>query len=207
MSCQTALIISTASNSTTTTTAEDPSHFYSHHLADPEQPFGPTTTDSGLGYFDDYLTELQRRMGEEMMANHSENDDGGEYGSQNEETTEDLLTRLQQKERDLLLAAELGKALLERNEELAKRQDGLSRNYAARVEVRHLNFTKNKQFSSKNENFPWKNEKFSMKKHNFSIKKKFSPKNKHFSIRLCQLNCLDLTKSELCHFKINKLEW
>ncbi|XP_055331447.1 LOW QUALITY PROTEIN: BICD family-like cargo adapter 1 [Paramacrobiotus metropolitanus] len=69
---------------------------------------------------DSYLVELEKRMSQE-------GDDGSAAGS-------DLYTQLQQKERDLLLAAELGKALLERNEELTKRQDVLSKDYAARIE-------------------------------------------------------------------------
>jgi hypothetical protein len=71
---------------------------------------------SGGINFDDYLAELEERMGDA-------------------EDTTDILTQLQQKERDLLLAAELGKALLERNEELSKRQELLSKDYSARVEV------------------------------------------------------------------------
>ncbi|KFB42799.1 AGAP001308-PA-like protein [Anopheles sinensis] len=46
----------------------------------------------------------------------------------------DVWAQLHQKEADLLLAAELGKALLEKNEELKKQQDKLIDDYSAKVE-------------------------------------------------------------------------
>lgn len=54
----------------------------------------------------------------------------------------DPLELLKQRERDLVLAAELGKALLERNQELTKQSDALAEEYAAKLEnleqERHL---------------------------------------------------------------------
>lgn len=47
---------------------------------------------------------------------------------------EDLALQLQQKEKDLLLAAELGKMLLERNEELQRQLDSLGAQHAEREE-------------------------------------------------------------------------
>lgn len=47
----------------------------------------------------------------------------------------DVWTQLQQKEADILLAAELGKALLEKNEELVKQQEKLIEEYNAKLEV------------------------------------------------------------------------
>lgn len=47
----------------------------------------------------------------------------------------DLALQLQQKEKDLLLAAELGKMLLERNEELRRQLETLSTQHAEREEV------------------------------------------------------------------------
>ena len=47
----------------------------------------------------------------------------------------DVWAQLHQKEADLLLAAELGKALLEKNEELKKNQEKLIDDYSAKVEV------------------------------------------------------------------------
>ncbi|XP_037872499.1 bicaudal D-related protein homolog [Bombyx mori] len=49
-------------------------------------------------------------------------------------TEQDVWTQLQQKESDLLLAAELGKALLEKNEELKKEQERIAEEYSKKVE-------------------------------------------------------------------------
>ncbi|XP_053671986.1 bicaudal D-related protein homolog isoform X2 [Anopheles nili] len=49
-------------------------------------------------------------------------------------TEKDVWAQLHQKEADLLLAAELGKALLEKNEELKKNQDKLIDDYSTKVE-------------------------------------------------------------------------
>lgn len=48
---------------------------------------------------------------------------------------EDLALQLQQKEKDLLLAAELGKMLLERNEDLRRQLETLSSQHTEREEV------------------------------------------------------------------------
>lgn len=47
----------------------------------------------------------------------------------------DVWSQLQQKESDLLLAAELGKALLEKNEELKKEQERVVEEYSKKLEV------------------------------------------------------------------------
>ncbi|KOB76371.1 Uncharacterized protein OBRU01_06052 [Operophtera brumata] len=47
----------------------------------------------------------------------------------------DVWAQLQQKESDLLLAAELGKALLDKNEELKKEQDRVAEEYSKKVEL------------------------------------------------------------------------
>lgn len=52
----------------------------------------------------------------------------------------DVWTQLQQKENDLVLAAELGKALLEKNEELKKQQDAIVEDYSKKLEVSTLLF-------------------------------------------------------------------
>ncbi|XP_060654615.1 bicaudal D-related protein homolog isoform X1 [Drosophila sulfurigaster albostrigata] len=46
----------------------------------------------------------------------------------------DVWAQLQQKESDILLAAELGKALLEKNEELVKQQEKLIEDYSGKIE-------------------------------------------------------------------------
>lgn len=51
-------------------------------------------------------------------------------------TEQDVWLKLQKKETDLVLAAELGKALLEKNEELTKQQEKLVEEYSTKLEVR-----------------------------------------------------------------------
>lgn len=55
---------------------------------------------------------------------------------------EDVYAQLQQKEKDLILAAELGKALLEKNEDLSRQNERLAEEYSQKLEVieqdRHL---------------------------------------------------------------------
>jgi len=55
---------------------------------------------------------------------------------------EDVYAQLQQKEKDLILAAELGKALLEKNEELSRANEKLAEDYSHKLEIieqdRHL---------------------------------------------------------------------
>ncbi|XP_035122580.1 BICD family-like cargo adapter 2 isoform X1 [Callithrix jacchus] len=55
-------------------------------------------------------------------------------GGPGPEEPEDLALQLQQKEKDLLLAAELGKMLLERNEELRRQLEALSTQHSEREE-------------------------------------------------------------------------
>lgn len=55
-------------------------------------------------------------------------------------TEQDLWAQLEKKESDLLLAAELGKALLDKNEELMRQQEKLIEDYSAKLEVSLLFF-------------------------------------------------------------------
>lgn len=71
---------------------------------------------------DDYVKEMSSNIGTRM--------DNGE----------DVWTQLQQKESDLLLAAELGKALLEKNEELKKEQERVTEEFSKKLEVSDLKF-------------------------------------------------------------------
>ena len=50
----------------------------------------------------------------------------------------DVYGQLQQKERDLILAAELGKALLEKNEELSKQNEKIAEDFSGKLEVMKL---------------------------------------------------------------------
>lgn len=62
----------------------------------------------------------------------------------------DVWAQLQQKESDILLAAELGKALLEKNEELVKQHEKLIEDYSMKIEV-STNVEKIKIISQLNE--------------------------------------------------------
>ena len=53
---------------------------------------------------------------------------------------EDLRIQLIQKEKDLILAAELGKALLEKNEELNEANEKMAEEFSKRLEVRNHPF-------------------------------------------------------------------
>ena len=65
---------------------------------------------------------------------------GGGGGGQTEGvapvvTVEGLYAQLEQKDKDLTLAAELGNVLLEKNEELRRQNDALEKEFAENVEV------------------------------------------------------------------------
>jgi len=47
----------------------------------------------------------------------------------------DVYVQLQQKEKDLILAAELGKALLEKNEELSRQNERIAEEFSQKLEV------------------------------------------------------------------------
>ena len=61
------------------------------------------------------------------LANKSDFSDGVSEG--------DVRAQLAQKEKDLILAAELGKALLEKNEELSQQNERIAEEYSQRLEV------------------------------------------------------------------------
>jgi coiled-coil domain-containing protein 64 len=58
-----------------------------------------------------------------------------EEGEFSEEEEIDIYVQLEQKQKDLTLAAELGKALLEKNEELERRNEQLVEDFAQKIEV------------------------------------------------------------------------
>ena len=72
-----------------------------------------------LKSLEDYIVEMENRSA--INPNHTQ--------------SEDVWTQLQQKENDLLLAAELGKALLEKNEELKKQHEAVIEDYSKKLEV------------------------------------------------------------------------
>lgn len=63
-----------------------------------------------------------------------------------EDVVQDPAELLKQRERDLVLAAELGKALLERNQELTKQAETLAEEYSAKLEVSTYCLKKKKWF-------------------------------------------------------------
>ena len=74
-----------------------------------------------LGYsLDDYIYSLEAR--------------GGARGT-GPEGEADVHSQLMAKERDLILAAELGKALLEKNEDLSKQNEKIAEDFSQKLEV------------------------------------------------------------------------
>ena len=59
-----------------------------------------------------------------------------EMGCTSEINENDILNILEAKERDLILAAELGKALLEKNEELSKQNEKIAKDFCEKLEVK-----------------------------------------------------------------------
>lgn len=75
-------------------------------------------TSSGLyGDLEEYLGEVEKRAAQ----------CGADEG--------DVYTQLAQREKDLVLAAELGKALLEKNEEISRANERLAEEYSHKLEV------------------------------------------------------------------------
>lgn len=66
-------------------------------------------------------------------------EDGQDLADVEGEGDDDIYRQLAQKEKDLLLAAELGKALLEKNEEVNQKYEMLQEEYSQAVEVSVLN--------------------------------------------------------------------
>ena len=79
---------------------------------------------------EDYIFDMETRPPEQLHNN-------GNASITNNMTTEaDVWTQLRKKEEDLLLAAELGKALLEKNEEMKKQHERAIEEYATKLEVK-----------------------------------------------------------------------
>ena len=65
---------------------------------------------------------------------------GDENYDEESNEEQDLYVLLAQKDKDLLLAAELGKALLEKNEELTQKYEKLQEEYSQQAEVKPPSF-------------------------------------------------------------------
>ena len=78
-----------------------------------------------MGYsLDDYIYSLEARGGAR-----------GPGGGGGADSDADVHAQLLAKERDLILAAELGKALLEKNEELSKQNEKIAEEFSQKLEV------------------------------------------------------------------------
>ena len=78
-----------------------------------------------MGYsLDDYIYSLEARGGAR-----------GGGGGGGAESDADIHAQLLAKERDLILAAELGKALLEKNEDLSKQNEKIAEEFSQKLEV------------------------------------------------------------------------
>ena len=78
---------------------------------------------------DDYYPSLIIDMDTPNLGGYSDNN------AENEDPN-DLCAQLAQKEQDLILTAEIGKSLLEKNEELTKANEKLTEDFSQKVEVR-----------------------------------------------------------------------
>lgn len=78
-----------------------------------QQPTNPT--------LDEYMLAMERRN---VNATNSD--------------LQDVYSQLADKERDLLLAAQLGKALLEKNEQLSMQNEKIAEEYSRQLEVTYL---------------------------------------------------------------------
>ena len=79
------------------------------------------TSGADHGKLEDYIVEIQNRQNNTLVAAA--------------EAECDLQTQLAAKEKDLIFAAELGKALLERNEELTRNNERITEEYSHKLEV------------------------------------------------------------------------
>ena len=78
-----------------------------------------------MGYsLDDYIYSLEARGGAR-----------GPGGGGGADSDADVHAQLLAKERDLILAAELGKALLEKNEDLSKQNEKIAEEFSQKLEV------------------------------------------------------------------------
>merc|ERR1719295_1761785 len=86
---------------------------------------GEEMSSEAMGYsLDDYIYSLEARGGAR----------GGGGGGAAAESDADIHAQLLAKERDLILAAELGKALLEKNEDLSKQNEKIAEEFSQKLE-------------------------------------------------------------------------
>ncbi|KAM7357604.1 bicaudal D-related protein homolog isoform 3-T3 [Cochliomyia hominivorax] len=125
----TSLSPSSSSTLNNTTTIDDlrnslQPHHHHHQLYTSQSPSNSSTSSSSILNSSIASIDLEQYI-EAMEARTTAID-------RNPET--DVWAQLQQKESDILLAAELGKALLDKNQELVKQQEKLIEDYSAKIE-------------------------------------------------------------------------
>ena len=88
---------------------------------------------------EEYIYELENRNSEQARVQltrlTSSNSNDVNRSRESTVPSPDIFTQLAQKEKDLILAAELGKALLERNEELTRANERITEEYSHKLEV------------------------------------------------------------------------
>lgn len=85
---------------------------------------------------EDYIYELENRTDLKMNNNCSKTP----HVNNNSSESDDILAQLERKEKDLILAAELGKALLERNEDLSRANEKITEEYSHKLEASFSSF-------------------------------------------------------------------
>ena len=84
---------------------------------------------------DDFLYEMESRPQNRGSSLGPVTAAAAESGVFSEENS-DMYAQLEQKERDLVLAAELGKVLLDKNEELSRQNERIAEEFSLKLEVR-----------------------------------------------------------------------
>ena len=84
---------------------------------------------------DDFLYEMESRPQNRGSLGNGPPMGAAESGVFSEENS-DVFAQLEQKERDLVLAAELGKVLLDKNEELSRQNERIAEEFSLKLEVR-----------------------------------------------------------------------
>ena len=87
---------------------------------------------------DDFLYEMESRPQNRGSSLGPVTAAAAESGVFSEENS-DMYAQLEQKERDLVLAAELGKVLLDKNEELSRQNERIAEEFSLKLEVRRPN--------------------------------------------------------------------
>ncbi len=89
---------------------------------------------------DDIIYEMQHSGSSGANNNNANPGESGVFSSTSDVESSaggggDVYSQLEQKERDLMLAAELGKALLDKNEELSRQNERIAEEYSSKLEV------------------------------------------------------------------------